>query len=235
MVTKTYGKAKSKKGVSKSKKTKSNYQSGRELPIHPIQELKAFDVAGGSAAFTTIAAGATLTLLNAVVSGSELFQRVGRKLYMKSLHIKGSIVPTGTASAACGALRILVLYDGQPNLAFPAFNDVLKNANAGAAATFNSHLNLDNRERFKVLRDKWFYMGNNAGIAGQAIQQDGQQCLVVDEFIKLHRIEAVYNATNGGTVADITSGSIILVSMCDAQVTTAAWTMSFNSRLRYWD
>jgi len=61
----------------------------------PKQELKAFDVANTNVLSSN---AGTFTLLNAVVNGAELYQRVGRKLYMKSLHIRGLISNAATVT-----------------------------------------------------------------------------------------------------------------------------------------
>jgi len=55
-------------------------------------------------------------------------------------------------------VRMLLVYDTQPNGALPGITTVLKDANAAAATTVNSHLNLDDRERFQIVRDMLFMM-----------------------------------------------------------------------------
>lgn len=242
MVTKSkssYGKTTSKKGV--SKRSKRDYQKGRELPVQPKAELKCLDIAQTAVNFHAIAVPPTMVCLNPVTNGAEIYQRTGRKIYMKSVHIKGTLVPViaNVDSLHNAILRMIVFYDAQPNAAFPAIATLLKDSTAGGATTEFSELNLDNRERFKILREKVWVMGPTTATAasnyGQAYIQDGSQCLVINEFIKLKKIEALYNATNGGTIADLTSGSIVIVLIADAVTTDSVWAMSYTSRLRYYD
>lgn len=232
----------SKKGISKSSKTKKaksgDYQKGRELPVQPKAELKCLDVAQQVLTFNKTTTPPTFQLLNAVVNGAEIYQRTGRKIYMKSIHLKGAIYPTnGTPSTSMGALRLIVFFDAQPNAAAPTIATLLKDANAAAGTSQFSELNLDNRERFTILREKIFVMGQSTTVTniGQAVAQDGTQCLHLNEFIKLKRIEALFNATNGGTIADVTSGAIFIVALSDSVMADGSWFLSYSSRLRYYD
>lgn len=217
----------------KRAKTIGDYQKGRELAKVPKQELKAFDVALRTNTFATIAGPPTFDTLNAMVNGAELYQRVGRKVYMKSLHIRGQCTPNGVANES--ACRIIIYYDSQPNAAAPLIGDLIKDSNAAAASTWISEINLVNRQRFKILRDMQFIFGSSTNAAGAAelVPDPIKQSFNVDVFIKLKGLEAIYNATNGGTVADITSGAIGLVCFGDANA--GAHDFIYGARLRYYD
>lgn len=218
----------------KKKKT-GDYQKGRELAKTPKQELKAFDTAFLGNNFHTIAGVPAFQLLNPVVNGAELYQRVGRKLYMKSLHIRGNIVQTATSTQDIG--RILVVYDSQCNAAAPAIAALLQDSNAGAATNALSEINLTNRARFKILRDKQIIFPS-ATLAGgvqtnQAFQEQYEHSFSVNEFIKLGGLEAEYNGVNAGNIGDITSGAIFLV--CVMETNDAVWQFQYTARLRYYD
>jgi len=234
------GMSKNAKGVTKKKSTtsrkKSNYQSGRELAIKPKVELKAFDIAAISQTFNSVAGGPSIGLLNAVVNGAELYQRTGRKIYMKSIHIRGVVRPNAAVAANTGELRMLVVYDSQPNGANPTIQNLLQDSNAAAATTVNSEINLTNRSRFQIIRDMQFYTPAAAAaddISG-VIPDPIHQTLNVNMFIKLKGLETIYNGVNGGSVADITSGAMFIVFLSDT-VVTGKWDFAYQSRLRYYD
>lgn len=240
MVTKSKRSAydKTKKGIKKSTKKYSSdkYQVSRESKDVKLPELKAFDLASSNRNFTAIAGPPGFTVLNAMVLGSDYFNRIGRKISMKSLHLRGAIYPLGVASANVSVLRTIVFYDSQPDAGAPLITDLIQDANAGGASSSLSEINLNNRERFLILRDKMWYMGPSAANqAGQTVLNDGQQCLVFNEFIKLKGLDAIYNGTNGGTAADLTSGALFIVCFTDNVGTTNSWALTFTSRLRYWD
>lgn len=220
--------------VAKKKRIQGDYQKGREMSKVPKSELKAFDIALRANICATVAGPPTFDILNAVVNGAELYQRVGRKTYMKSLHIRGMIEPNGIAVQQAG--RIVVIYDSQPNAAAPLTAAVLQDSNAAAATTWASGINLTNRQRFKILRDYQVYLGSSTNVGGQAelIPDPIKNSLNVDLFIKLKGLETVYNAVNGGTIADITSGAIFLFFV-GGPTADGAWQLNYTSRLRYYD
>lgn len=206
------------------------YQQSRALPVQPKAELKCYDV---SETITNMNTAAQFYSLNAMNQGTEVYQRVGRKCYCKSLHFRGQFQAVN-AGATEEVGRLLIVYDSQPNAAFPAIATLLQDANVGAATTINSSVNIAERERFLILRDKIYLLpataANNAFTPSDTLLNS----LNVNEFIKLKNIESVYNGTNGGTIADITSGAILMVMAGDATSDTN-WTLNWQSRLRYYD
>lgn len=224
-------------GVTKQPKKKSvktgDYQKGRELTRTPKSELKAFDIARTATNVQLVATPPAFNLLNQMINGAELYQRVGRKVYMKSLHVRGYF--QNIATTVQDAIRIIVFYDSQANAAAPTIANLLQDSNAAAGTTAESEINLFNRARFKILRDKQFCtpaVTNTAGVLTN-LNYPSNNVFEFNEFIKLKGLEAVYNGTNGGTIADITSGSLYLVTLCDQQA--AGWQFIYTSRLRYYD
>lgn len=219
------------KSVLSAKRKKGDYQKGREMPSGIGRELKAFDVATSAPNF---AVAGVFTVLNTPVNGSELYQRVGRKIYMRSLHIKGFIENAATSIQDIG--RIIIFYDSQPNAAASNLATLLQDSNAAAATSGLSSINLTNRERFKIIKDHFITLpsvSNAAGVLSNTSLQDQQENFSINWFIKLKGLETVFNAVNGGTVADITSGSLYMCLVSQNQSNT--WAFQFNSRLRYYD
>lgn len=154
---------------------------------------------------------------------------------MKSLHIRGWLQPQ--ASGFEDIARIIVYYDSQSNGAAPTIQTLLQDSNVGAATSYNSEINLTNRQRFKILRDTMIHTPaytNTAGVLtnmAPRVTEGGN--VIYNEFIKLKGLETIFNATNGGTIADITSGAIGIVAFC--AVNNNSWYFSFGTRLRYYD
>lgn len=214
----------------------AGYQRGRELARPSMREKKAFDtVSGQSINFLTPANPPTFQVLNAMINGAELYQRVGRKTYMKSIHIRGNIIPITTSVQDFG--RLLIFYDAQPNAANPTIATLLQDSNVPALTTVYSEINLINRARFKILRDYQVQLAsltNTAGvITNLALLDPIKNSFNINFFIKLNGIEAEYNGTNGGTIADISSGAILIVAV--SLNTNNAWVFNYQSRLRYYD
>lgn len=211
----------------------AGYQAGRAMSAQPKQELKAFDVATAAIASSTIAGPPTFQCVNASVVGAELYQRVGRKTYNKSLHFRANFSPSGAASESYN--RLIIFYDSNPNGAAPVIGDLIRDSNAAAGVTEKSEINLFNRERFQILRDYPLIGGSTTNIAGAAeiIPDPIKSTYNIDFFIPLKGLETVFNAVNGGTIADIQTGAIFWVLFGDANA--GAWQMSAHTRVRYYD
>lgn len=212
----------------------STYNSGRTHPGQPKAELKAFDLNSGEAA--AFDATGTVTVLNTPLLGTDYFNRIGRKTYMKNLHLRGWVFNNTTVTAT-DVGRIVIVYDAQPNGALPVVSDIFQNANSAAATNNLANINLNNRQRFTILRDMEVYLPsvtNTAGVLTNRGNEDYiKQSFLIDEFIKLRGMETVYNSVDGGTIADITSGSLLLVTF--ANNASEDWAFQFGTRLRYYD
>lgn len=212
---------------------RGDYQKGRET-LKSQKELKAFDLANTGLVGNTVAGPPNFQYLNAMINGAELYQRVGRKVYMKSLHIRGFLFPNGAVPVNEFG-RIIVFYDSQPNKAAITIANLLQDSNAAAATSVVSEINLVNRQRIKILRDYQVYLPAGTGandVSTNTLPDQITSSLSIDMFIKLKGLEAIYDATNGGTVADITSGAIGITFVT---VDGALWTFQYGSRLRYYD
>lgn len=157
---------------------------------------------------------------------------------MKSIHIRGWIQSVTNTSSVDDIGRMVVYYDSQPNGAAPLIAQLLQDSNAGAGTSYNSEINLANRQRFKILRDHIFKLPALVNSAAGVITDVGNQVTtegtyLIDMFIKLKGLEAVFNGVNGGTVADIQSGAIGF-AIFDA-INNNSWVFNFTTRLRYYD
>lgn len=207
------------------------YQRGRESTLGGTRgELKAFDVSNFNLAGT---GAGSFRVLNVPINGAELYQRIGRKIYMKNLQIKGLINYTAVAAAAGqDFLRLVLYYDAQPNAAQCVIGDLFADSNAGAGVNAFSKINLTNRARFQILRD--FQIMTPLIAAGTNWEgPDQSKDFSVDWFVKLKGLETEYNGVNGGTIADVTSGALGLVLFDLAN--SNQWQLSCATRLRYYD
>lgn len=231
--------AKKKKGI---KKSSLGYNQSRAMVAHPKQELKSFDTQAFGCTFKSVAAGGNAVLLNACVRGTDLFNRIARKIYMKSIQFRGFVTSVSTTSLDVAYLRLILFYDSNPNGGTPLITDLLQPSASGPTTSIVSNVNLDNRQRFSILREWTWLMGSNAGVSGgqavatgQSTIQDGQQKLCFNEFIKLKGLETTYNIGSAGTVADINEGALFLYALTDGAGGSGTWQLTMDSRLRFYD
>lgn len=204
-----------------------------------IKTCDVFNAAGPGPIVANVDSAGSLTLLNGIQAGSSFYNRVGRKINMKSLHLIGSFQPTGSNVTTPEYARVMVIYDRQPNGAAPTASSILTSYdNAGnQLGTSYAHLNPTNSDRFRVLADVRMVMPD-----GKTTAETSQEAGLVDQsgpvnvnrFIKLRGLETVYKASsNPAVVGDISTGSLYLFTF--GYNGTGASQFAFTTRLRYYD
>lgn len=190
------------------------YRRGRE-------ELKIIDTEDVATGF--LSAGA-VTLLNGVAQGTDYTNRIGRKILLKSLLFRMSILPSSGASATTGdVVRVLIVYDCQTNAAAPAVTDII------TAASYNNPMNLNNRDRFKIIADKFISMGASTYAAGALT--DGSPTAKQFKIYKKFNMEEIFGNT-GATVGSISTGGIFVLTISLGNQLT---NYDFSSRIRFTD
>lgn len=235
------------KHAAQSSAVKSKFKKPRQalaripaaMNVSAKHETKSVDVIVAGQAFVNTG---TFQLLNAMVQGSDLVNHQGRRIQMKSLHIRGGIFQN-QAGAAAGAdfFRIIVLYDRQPNGAAPALADVLQSVSQAGATTTSAYamLNMSNAERFKILAQETFKSddpsGNVLGNEPATVSTAFKANWLFDRYIKLKNLETHFTGGNAGTVADMTTGSIYLLTVGMQSAANYQYGCSYASRIRFSD
>jgi len=190
-------------------------------PVGLGPELKTIDISTTSISPVAVA-GATV-LLNGVAQGSDYTNRIGRKTVMKSILFRANIYPkVDTASPVGATIRIMLVYDKQTNGALAAVTDILN------AATYLQPTNLNNRDRFKILMDKFVTTNANTTAGGNQTVAGGGTRLV-KKYIRCEH-DVIFGGT-GATVGDIQSGSLFMVTISSS----ATYALDYNVRTRFID
>jgi len=198
-------------------------------------EKKVYDVGPTSKACTTTG---TVTALFLPTLGSDMQNRVGRKACIEKIFFRGFITLEAASDTLSGctsesqAARIMLVWDTQPNGSIAAIGDILKDP--GNAT--QSQLNMDYRDRFKVIWEKNFTF-DPLIIPGGAVNASlmNRTCYFFKKYRKVN-LETIFNSTNGGTIADIASGALLLVTV--GTVAAGADKNSnlfFSNRIRFSD
>lgn len=223
---------------------KKNYKSSVPASLYSTgskAELKSTDVAPVQKELTNTV---FFTLLNPTQEGSSFYNRIGRKISMKSLMIQGFLSPhSGATGGVEDYARFLVVYDRQPNGALPTLADVLTSYDNQGSTTSGvlDQVNMNNRERFKVLMDERLILVPSGGATSNIIEElngtGQQQTMNIKRFFKLNRLVTQYKASsNPAIIGDIATGSLFLMAVTRNNATTqGTWDFTMQSRLRYWD
>jgi len=180
--------------------------------------------------------------LNNVATGTDLNQRIGRKIVNKSVLLRYTCVlsPYVRASADNAPLtyyancRIILVWDSQPNgvlldnttinlllqtqvgptLPSTQFPGIAATGGATSFVTPFSPLNLSNRQRFRVLYDREF-----------ALSLGSNTSVFIEKFVPLGDIETVFQDNNPTpNTSSITHGALYLVALSDQAPPGINWT-----------
>jgi len=188
----------------------------------------------------TLNASGAIGAINLIRAGSSYFNRIGRKINMKSVRCNFYLAPI-RAVTVIDYVRIMLVYDKQANGALPSITDILQSTDqAGTNTTTNmSNANLNNRDRFKILRDQRITLA--AVAAGPPLQPTNMFDQVspntnIEWFVKLGGMETQFRADSApAVIGDIATGALLLVTLGDFALGVEGYEMRVESRLRYWD
>lgn len=152
----------------------------------------------------------TIQTLFAPQLGNDYYNRVGRKVQLIALKIRGHVTCTSqgdqTAADPATGCRVLLVQDKQTNGTL-ATGDLVLLSGTGTQA-INMFQNPASFGRFRVYKDKrWILQTQALTYDGTNIEQAGLQ-KNFEWIIKFRKpITIHFNATNGGTYADIIDNS----------------------------
>ena len=176
-----------------------------------------------------------MTLINGLEQGADVRQHLGRRSCIKGLHIRGFIQNVNASVAGVEQmLRLLVVYDRQPNGATPPIGEILQNTNV-VGYTNMSFMNINNTKRFLVLGSKKWFQARNFGVNQPpfGILETTERMLEMTiPYRKIKNLVTEYTGGSTATVADITTGAIFLIAI-GAQ--NDGFRFVWNARYRFCD
>jgi len=187
------------------------------------QELKYFDVASATYACDTTGA---VTLLNGIAQGDDVTTRDGRVVFNASCRVIGKF--TGQDGIVSDSLcRVMLVWDMNNNsaAAVPLITDIL------TASTSISHLNLNNRARFVILRDHMVSYGAHDITTATSTFSSSPNTGELDWYVRLGKSKTIYSGTTG-VIGSIASGALYLVTIGD-QAAGAGYSFQATSRVRF--
>jgi len=163
----------------------------------------------------------------------------------KSIHLTGHVVANGaiTPTGASEYLRILIIYDRQPEGSFPTISEFLTSRDQSNVAGSNSFsgMNMVNNERFLFLRDirvaipqNDFTVPTTEGISPLIDYTTNR--VNINEFIKCHNLTTVYKSNSiPSQIPDISTGAFYFFCLGNLAPEVAAYQILWQIRYRYTD
>lgn len=164
----------------------------------------------------------SVTLIPTIAQGASVNQRVGKKVMLKNLQIRGQ-VQAGTAGTIAD-WAIAIVYDKRPTGSLPAVTDILVTANS------NSFNNDANSGRFKILR-RW----DDVVLGASGSPSNSKTAVDFSQFVKLKGLPCVFKAAGTGAIGDIEEGALYLVTVGSQAAGTAAASAPLAFRTRFVD
>lgn len=219
---------------------------GRYTQSRQGGEIKSVDVINPSGGATqapfTLNTTPQFTILNVITTGASAWNRIGRKVTLRSVYLQGYIFPTGVNSdVSQNWARIMIVYDKQPNGALPNIADLIydqpNSATDQGVSNLTSGINMNNKDRFEIIRDIRLYLpGGNTNTAATGCVTATSDCCHIESYSKLAGRETHYKADSSPSViGDIATGSLFMVAFSNAGVATAPWALEASVRLRFSD
>lgn len=196
------------------------------VPRGPIYrpEIKNYDTswAGQDSDDVLTQVPTTGALVSGIAQGTTGSSRVGRRITVSGINIKGYFHHAEASSHSQGVFY--VIWDKACNGANPVISDIFA-ASVGSQATTEMR-NLDHVDRFQVLARKVVQM--YGGAAGSS---------TVGNFeinLKNLKIPVSYDATTGA-ITDLSTSNIFLVAGSNTSGTATAVDINGYCRIRYYD
>jgi len=214
-------KKKSRSGYSTVARTRGAYSKGEMKYFDSLRTVSTITPSNnwtGTEYDPNVVPVANMNTLFAPTQGAGIDQRIGKAAKIHKIKIHGTL--TGPAQADqvapddAAIVRIALVQDMQTNSTQAQGEQIFT---PPATATFplalDSFQNIDNFGRFKVLKDKYFVMNpTSPAWDGTNLEQAGS-CRKFKWTINFKEpVEVRFNATNGGTVADVVDNSFHIIA-----------------------
>nr|QTE03339.1 MAG: putative capsid protein [Cygnus columbianus CRESS-DNA-virus sp.] len=171
-----------------------------------------------------------------IQQGAAGYQRIGRKINVKSMRITGLLTlaaAAGTGNCDAVTVRMVVVKDEKPGDTVPNFQDLFSVTQADGTKTsfVFAPLNQNITDNVRIIRDRKITLvpQRNTAVGSRQAQH------FVDEYIPLRNMEVQYSGTADPlTLANITSNAVYVYMLVDSGVTAGAVSLEdLSSRVRY--
>lgn len=161
-----------------------------------------------------------VVLLNGLQKGTDLTNRVGRKIHMFYYKLRAyALATSATGTAQIG--RIMVVYDKYPNAVTATIGQIL------TATDVLANNNITGRDRFVKLMDQTYVLEDRMATP--------QTKPVMLQGYRAVRLDTIYDSSDAGDITDIQNGALYLVSLGSNAAGGTAGTLTYNVRVRFTD
>lgn len=175
------------------------------------------------------------TTINGISAGNENFNRIGRRVHMKSLRITGQVLKNAAVVGVDDYVRVIVFYDREGTTS--TISDLLTSTDATGATSSAVYdmINSANFVRYVVLADVRFSLPTILDTGGAQSRQSSDYTdykgeVNFDRFIKLRDLTTEY-----GSGGSIQAGGLQMLVLGNNIAVAAPSKFVWTARLRYSD
>ncbi len=169
----------------------------------------------------------TFNQITVIAEGASESQRIGRKITVKSVHIKGTLklANTGVVAETVDHVKLFLVQDTQTNGSLMTAVQLLETDN------YASFRNLANSGRFKILYSKSFNLVSKSGAGDTANVIFGEDIRTINCNVRCNIPIEYDNSAATGVVTSVRSNNLYWVS----QSKSGFCEIHGNARVRYED
>lgn len=190
-------------------------------------EVKTVDTACSMNFDNNSAVASCMQLVNTIPTGTLTTQRIGKRVSLKALQIRG-VVNAGSSQANYHVTLILVwIKTPNQSATLPAATDILVTQSSLALN------NRNNASKFKIVR-RWDFKTQGS----TSTSNSGNEIQNIDEYVtfKQGKFQSCWTGTStAGTIAEFEQGALILFSVGPAANDTTTPTFVGNTRVYFED
>jgi len=164
------------------------------------------------------AAAPAAAVINQIAQGTSQLQRLGRRVQITGVHIRGRILQSTAGAVAVASLSLVHQLPPNNPTTMPPFTDLWVTQNQ------HSLRNVDNSDKLKIIRQLKFKLTGNSNTPAT-----GEELHLLDEFIDLKSQGVVTEwtqANTSGTYADMEKGALMLYGLSDAAANAPSFFVS---------
>lgn len=165
-----------------------------------------------------------IQLLATIPQGTSIGTRIGKKIKLHSIQMRGFIANNSTA--AFNDVAYIVVYDKRPTSSLPAITDILD------AATPYAMNNDNNAGRFVILKRVDAMLIGNTGTPETLTTTAAKGS---DWYLNLKGRMMEFASAGTGAIGDITTGALYLITVGSNAAGTSAAALSGNCRVKFVD
>lgn len=166
-----------------------------------------------------------VTLLNIIGQGAASNQRVGKRVALKSLQIRGAVFSSGGTVYEDAA--VVVVYDKMPCGTMPVKTDIFTTGDT------YGFINDQNSDRFVIL--KRFDYNLTGNVSGNIDGANSNSIVSCDFYLPLKGLPTVYKALGTGAIGDISTGALYLMFVGKNPAASGSSSATVSCRVRFYD